>query len=126
MTLTVARILHSVDAYATRPVIRTGTSVNWRLVFASMTVFTNVFCTLVIIFRIVSVAGLAKSLRTYRGIIEILVESALLYTTVYLCEIGLEVHAQYFLPASKLDERSLYFQGLLTPVTVCLFLVLTL
>ncbi|KAF9038937.1 hypothetical protein BDZ89DRAFT_1061061 [Hymenopellis radicata] len=53
-----------------------ASQVNWSLVYYSMTVATNSLCTILILFRIVRVSGLGASLKTYRGIIEILVESA--------------------------------------------------
>ncbi|KAF8910246.1 hypothetical protein CPB85DRAFT_1253386 [Mucidula mucida] len=58
--------------------------VNWSLVYYSMTVATNTLCTLLILFRIVRVSGIGASLKTYRGIIEILVESAAIYAIVYI------------------------------------------
>ncbi|KAF8988628.1 hypothetical protein BDZ89DRAFT_244633 [Hymenopellis radicata] len=58
--------------------------VNWTLVYYSMTVATNSLCTVLILFRIVRVSGLGASLKTYRGIIEILVESAAMYAIIYI------------------------------------------
>ncbi|KAF9024959.1 hypothetical protein BDZ89DRAFT_1162012 [Hymenopellis radicata] len=57
---------------------------NWSLVYYSMTVATNSLCTVLILFRIVRVSGLGASLKTYRGIIEILVESAAMYAIIYI------------------------------------------
>ncbi|KAF9015894.1 hypothetical protein BDZ89DRAFT_1076084, partial [Hymenopellis radicata] len=57
--------------------------VNWTLVYYSMTVVTNSLCTLLILFRVVCVGGVRASLKTYRGMIEILVESAFMYALVY-------------------------------------------
>ncbi|KAF9038928.1 hypothetical protein BDZ89DRAFT_1110222 [Hymenopellis radicata] len=56
--------------------------VNWSLVYYSMTVATNSVCTILILFRIVRISGLGASLKTYRGIIEILVESAAIFMTL--------------------------------------------
>ncbi|KAF9007708.1 hypothetical protein BDZ89DRAFT_1168458 [Hymenopellis radicata] len=58
--------------------------VNWTLAYYSMTVATNSLCTVLILFRIVRVSGLGASLKTYRGIIEILVESAAMYAIIYI------------------------------------------
>ncbi|KAF9018059.1 hypothetical protein BDZ89DRAFT_1074311 [Hymenopellis radicata] len=57
---------------------------NWILVYYLMTVATNSLCTVLILFRIVRVSGLGASLKTYRGIIEILVESAAMYAIIYI------------------------------------------
>ncbi|KAF9021688.1 hypothetical protein BDZ89DRAFT_1071227 [Hymenopellis radicata] len=61
-----------------------ATQTNWILVFYSMAVATNSLCTILILFRIVRVSGLGASLKTYRGIIEILVESAAMYDIIYI------------------------------------------
>ncbi|KAF8990487.1 hypothetical protein BDZ89DRAFT_1124392 [Hymenopellis radicata] len=61
-----------------------ATQINWSLVYYSMTVATNSLCTILILFRIVRVSGLGASLKTYRGIIEILVESAAMYAIIYI------------------------------------------
>ncbi|KAF9007703.1 hypothetical protein BDZ89DRAFT_1079321 [Hymenopellis radicata] len=57
---------------------------NWTLVYYSMTVATNSLCTILILFRIVRVSGLGASLKTYSGIIEILIESAAMYAIIYI------------------------------------------
>ncbi|KAF8900188.1 hypothetical protein CPB85DRAFT_163908 [Mucidula mucida] len=57
---------------------------NWSLIYYSMTVATNSLCTTLILFRIMQVSGISAGLKTYRGIIEILIESAALYAVVYL------------------------------------------
>ncbi|KAF9001788.1 hypothetical protein BDZ89DRAFT_1081615, partial [Hymenopellis radicata] len=61
--------------------ILSASRTNWTLVYYSMTVATNSLCTGLILFRIVRVSGLGASLKTYRGIIEILVESAAIFYT---------------------------------------------
>ncbi len=57
---------------------------NWSLIYYSMTVATNSLCTTLILIRIMQVSGISAGLKTYRGIIEILIESAALYAVVYL------------------------------------------
>ncbi|KAF8917205.1 hypothetical protein CPB85DRAFT_1286486 [Mucidula mucida] len=64
----------------------------WGVVHYSMTLFTNLFCTSAIIFRIIRLTGLSRAFRTYHGIIEILSESALLYTVIYTVYIGMYIH----------------------------------
>ncbi|KAF8999893.1 hypothetical protein BDZ89DRAFT_1170524 [Hymenopellis radicata] len=61
-----------------------GSQANWTLVYYSMTMATNSMCTILILFRIVRISGLGASLKTYRGIIEILVESAAMYAIIYI------------------------------------------
>lgn len=86
----------------------------WNLVSRSTTVFTNVFCTALILSRIVCIRGLRHSLWVYRGIIEILLESAILYTGVYLLYIGLDVYTVYVTP--EWDQRYIYVDALLPAV----------
>ncbi len=64
------------------------TQTNWALVTMATTVGTNVLCTALIVGRIIYVArghrGIMDGIRTYRGVIEILVESAALYSIIYV------------------------------------------
>ncbi|KAF9039622.1 hypothetical protein BDZ89DRAFT_899497, partial [Hymenopellis radicata] len=55
----------------------------WTLVYYSMTMVTNSLCTFLLLFRIVRVRGVGAGIKTYRGIIEILIESAAMYTIIY-------------------------------------------
>lgn len=66
--------------------------------------------------RIVTVSGWRKSLKTYRGLMEILIESSLLYTAIYMIRVGLEIHTQYF--TQELDERLQFAQALVFTITV--------
>ncbi|KAF9017322.1 hypothetical protein BDZ89DRAFT_1045188 [Hymenopellis radicata] len=55
------------------------------LVYYSMTVVTNSLCTFLLLFRSIRFSSLlGASLRTYRGIIEVLVESAAMYAAIYI------------------------------------------
>ncbi|KAF9029547.1 hypothetical protein BDZ89DRAFT_1065331 [Hymenopellis radicata] len=73
--------LHTIIA---APLSTSASHTNWLLVYLSMTVATNSSCTFLILFRIVQVSGIGASLKTYRGIIEILVESAAMYAIIYI------------------------------------------
>lgn len=87
-----------------------------EMIFLGMTLFTNIFCTAAIIQRLVSVGGWAKALKTYRGVMEIFVESAILYTTAYFTQIGMSVYATYFSPTW--DTRYFYVHSLCNVITV--------
>ncbi|KAK0483038.1 hypothetical protein EDD18DRAFT_1200713 [Armillaria luteobubalina] len=63
--------------------------IDWTMLSLSLTLTTTLLCTLLIIYRIVTVAGgkHGAGLRSYRGVVEIIVESAALYsvsTVVYM------------------------------------------
>ncbi|KAG7440314.1 uncharacterized protein BT62DRAFT_997811 [Guyanagaster necrorhizus] len=69
------------SAYAVR--------IDWTTLSLSLTLATTLLCTVLIIYRIVTVAGgkHGSGLRSYRGVIEVIVESAALYsasTVVYM------------------------------------------
>lgn len=81
-----------------------------------MTVITNIFCTVAIIIRLLRISGFNKAFKTYRGILEVLIESAILYTSIYLIYIGLEVYTTYI--TDEWDVRSYYAESLANVVTV--------
>lgn len=91
---------------------------NLELSYLSATVITNIFCTTAIIWRIAGVSGWRNSFKTYRGLMEILIESSVLYTTIYMVRIGLNIHTQYF--TEQLDERVQFAQALGFSITVCM------
>ncbi|KAK0238338.1 hypothetical protein EDD85DRAFT_505171 [Armillaria nabsnona] len=63
-------------------------AIKWALVTMAMTLGNHILCTALIVARIIHVArghrGIMGGIRTYRGVIEILVESAALYSIIYL------------------------------------------
>ncbi|KAK0232052.1 hypothetical protein EDD85DRAFT_846278 [Armillaria nabsnona] len=65
-----------------------GTETNWAVATIAATLGTNILCTALIVGRIVYVArghrGVMGGIRTYRGVLEILVESAALYSTTFV------------------------------------------
>ncbi len=67
---------------------RDGTETNWAVATIAATLGTNILCTALIVGRIVYVArghrGVMGGIRTYRGVLEILVESAALYSTTFV------------------------------------------
>ncbi|KAF9004155.1 hypothetical protein BDZ89DRAFT_1145741 [Hymenopellis radicata] len=67
---------------------------NWFIVYCSVTAATNILTTSLIIYRILSFTGL-RGARTYRGIIEIFIESAFLYSATYVVYLAITVHDFY-------------------------------
>ncbi|KAK0483758.1 hypothetical protein IW261DRAFT_978524 [Armillaria novae-zelandiae] len=59
-----------------------GTSIDLTTVYIAMALATTLLCTVLIVYRIVSVGGAqyASGIRTYRGAIEVVVESAALFS----------------------------------------------
>ncbi|KAK0437700.1 hypothetical protein EV421DRAFT_2038171 [Armillaria borealis] len=60
-----------------------GSTAIWSILYISFLITTTIFCTLLIIYRIVTITG-GMGIRSYRGIIEIIVESALIYSVSLL------------------------------------------
>ncbi|KAK0430040.1 hypothetical protein EV421DRAFT_1913494 [Armillaria borealis] len=60
-----------------------GSAAIWSILYISFLMATTIFCTLLIIYRIVSITG-GTGIRLYRGVIEIIVESALIYSVSLL------------------------------------------
>ncbi|KAK0457369.1 uncharacterized protein EV420DRAFT_1644127 [Desarmillaria tabescens] len=67
--------------------------INWTTMYLSFSLATTLLCTTLIIYRIVTVRrspdGISAAARVYRGIVEILVESALLYAISLILSIVL-------------------------------------
>ncbi|KAF8912262.1 hypothetical protein CPB85DRAFT_604746 [Mucidula mucida] len=78
-----------VTTYSSDPLMTASTSqVNWTIVYYAVTTSVNILTTLLIIIRILSVGGL-KRVRTYRGILGILIKSAFLHSATYMVFLGL-------------------------------------
>ncbi|KAF8901088.1 hypothetical protein CPB85DRAFT_134568 [Mucidula mucida] len=63
--------------------------IDWDSIYFSMVVGTNTLCTVLIIGRIIFVTGWRHALQTYGGIINILVESAFIYSGAFIIYIAL-------------------------------------
>ncbi|KAK0446967.1 uncharacterized protein EV420DRAFT_883522 [Desarmillaria tabescens] len=57
-------------------------AVNWAVLYSSLILTTLLWCTILIIYRILRVGGVTAGMRVYRRVIEILVESASLYSAL--------------------------------------------
>ncbi len=113
--LLVSHICNMVATYSVGPADSdTLSQIDWNIVYYSVTASTNVLTTFLIILRILSVGGL-KSARTYRGLLEILIESAFLYTAIYSVYLALFIRDAY-LPYYSITASYVY--GLVNAATV--------
>ncbi|KAK0471756.1 hypothetical protein IW261DRAFT_1571634 [Armillaria novae-zelandiae] len=62
---------------------------SWITAYISLILTTTILCTLLIIYRIITVSHAGMGIRTFRGIIEIIVESAFIYSIALLVYIVL-------------------------------------
>ncbi|KAK0210885.1 hypothetical protein DFS33DRAFT_1378862 [Desarmillaria ectypa] len=71
-----------------------GTSIDLTTVYIAMALATTLLCTILIVYRIVSVGGAryASGIRTYRGAIEVVVESAALFSVSLIIYVALVAH----------------------------------
>ncbi|SJL00529.1 uncharacterized protein ARMOST_03842 [Armillaria ostoyae] len=71
-----------------------GTSIDWTTVYVAVALATTLLCTVLILYRIVSVGGAqyASGIRTYRGTIEVVVESAALFSVSLSIYVALAAH----------------------------------
>ncbi|KAK0479419.1 hypothetical protein EDD18DRAFT_1113845 [Armillaria luteobubalina] len=73
---------HNVGPLASPQTFIIEKAVNWALLTPSFVMATLLWCTILIIYRILRVGGVAGRTHVYQRLIEILVESALLYSVV--------------------------------------------
>ncbi len=64
--------------------------VSWSVLYSSLILATLLWCTILIIYRIWRVFGAAGRIRTFQRVIEMLVESASLYSAVLVVLVVLE------------------------------------
>ncbi|PBK62475.1 hypothetical protein ARMSODRAFT_1061453 [Armillaria solidipes] len=64
--------------------------VSWSMLYSSLILATLLWCTILIIYRIWRVGGASRRIRTYQRVIEMLVESASLYSVVLVVLVVLE------------------------------------
>lgn len=82
------------------------------IVYFSLSLTSTVLSTLLIIYRIIVISRRTLSLNRYTGVIEIITESAALYT------IALIVFLPFF---ARKDFSQGYAQAILVPITVCIY-----
>ncbi|KAK0488509.1 hypothetical protein IW261DRAFT_1439797 [Armillaria novae-zelandiae] len=86
--------------------------VSWTTMYLSFSLGTTLLCTTLIIYRIVTVrrfpGGISAAARTYRGIVEILVVSALLYSVTLII---------FIILISRGGATSVYSQIIYIPIT---------
>ncbi|SJL15038.1 uncharacterized protein ARMOST_18520 [Armillaria ostoyae] len=67
---------------------------DWTTVYLSLGLAATLMCTLLIVYRILSVGGIKAGLRTYRGVVEVIVESAALYSIILIIYISLNARSE--------------------------------
>ncbi|PBK93696.1 hypothetical protein ARMGADRAFT_1101898 [Armillaria gallica] len=90
--------------------------VNWAVLYASLILATLLWCTIFIIYRILRLGGVTAGMRVYHRVIEMLVESAALYSAVLVILLVLEVRNE--LAGGYLQEVAIAIRGIVHTVLV--------
>ncbi|KAK0479418.1 hypothetical protein EDD18DRAFT_847181 [Armillaria luteobubalina] len=69
------------------------TGVNWAVLYSSSVLATLLWCTIFIVYRILRISGIAAGMRVYHRLVEMLVESAALYSAVIVVLLVFEVRS---------------------------------
>ncbi|SJL06623.1 uncharacterized protein ARMOST_09965 [Armillaria ostoyae] len=74
-----------------------GTETNWKVAYLALTLTTTLWCTILILYRIISVAGShhRAGIQSYHRVIEALFESAALYSAVLVIDIVFVAHNMF-------------------------------
>ncbi|KAK0209541.1 hypothetical protein IW262DRAFT_1528939 [Armillaria fumosa] len=91
-------------------------AVNWALLYASLIMATLLWCTILIIYHILRVGGMAGRIHIYQRVIEMLVESALLYSVVIVIMLVLEAHNK--VATIYIEELAIAIRGIMPTILV--------
>ncbi|KAK0446946.1 uncharacterized protein EV420DRAFT_1569083 [Desarmillaria tabescens] len=90
--------------------------VNWAVLYSSFILATLLWCTIFIVYRILRVTGIA-GMRVYHRVVEMLVESASLYSTVLIVLLVFEVHNEG-VAGSYVEELAIAARGIIPTILV--------
>ncbi|KAK0435563.1 hypothetical protein EV421DRAFT_1986637 [Armillaria borealis] len=90
--------------------------VSWSTLYSSLILATLLWCTILIIFRILRVGGAAGRIRVYQRVIEILVESASLYSAVLVVLVVLEARNE--VAGSYMENLAIAVRGIVPTILV--------
>ncbi|KAK0433282.1 hypothetical protein EV421DRAFT_2023600 [Armillaria borealis] len=90
--------------------------VNWAVLYSSLILTTLLWCTILIIYRIWRVGGAAGRIHVYQRVIEMLVESASLYSAVLVVLVVLEARNE--LAAGYVEEVTSAMRGIIPTILV--------
>ncbi|PBK59204.1 hypothetical protein ARMSODRAFT_1027623 [Armillaria solidipes] len=90
--------------------------VNWAVLYSSLILATLLWCTILIVYRILRVGCAAGRMHVYQRVIEMLVESALLYSAVIIVVLVFEVHNE--VTAVYVQELAIAMRGIAPTILV--------
>ncbi|KAK0446990.1 uncharacterized protein EV420DRAFT_885352 [Desarmillaria tabescens] len=90
--------------------------VNWAVLYTSLIMATLLWCTILIVYRILKVGGVSAGMRVYHRVIEILIESAALYSAVIVILLVFEVRNEAV--GGYIQELAIAIRGIMPTVVV--------
>ncbi|KAK0431006.1 hypothetical protein EV421DRAFT_2041508 [Armillaria borealis] len=90
--------------------------VNWAILNSSLVLATLLWCTFFIIFRILRVGGVAAGMRVYHRVVEMLVESASLYSAVIVILLVFQVRNE--VAGTYIQELGVAMRGIAPTILV--------
>ncbi|KAK0209539.1 hypothetical protein IW262DRAFT_1468787 [Armillaria fumosa] len=91
-------------------------AVNWALLYASLIMATLLWCTILIIYRILQVGGTAGRIHVYQRVIKMLVESALLYSVAIVILLVFEAHNE--IATNYIEGLAIAMRGIMPTMLV--------
>ncbi|SJL14018.1 uncharacterized protein ARMOST_17470 [Armillaria ostoyae] len=90
--------------------------VNWAVLYSSLILATFLWCTILIVYRILRLGGVAAGMRVYHRVIEMLVESASLYSAVIVVLLVFEVRDE--VAGAYIEEFAIAIRGIAPTILV--------
>ncbi|KAK0495212.1 hypothetical protein EDD18DRAFT_266414 [Armillaria luteobubalina] len=91
-------------------------AVNWAVLYSSLVMATLLWCTILIIYRILRVGGAAGRIHVYQRVIEMLVESALLYSAVIVVLLVFEARNE--VATLYVEDLAIAMRGIMPTILV--------
>ncbi|KAK0446968.1 uncharacterized protein EV420DRAFT_1647861 [Desarmillaria tabescens] len=90
--------------------------VNWAVLYSSLILATLLWCTVLIVYRILRVGGISAGMRVYHRVVKMLVESASLYSAVIIVLLVFEVHNDVV--GVYIEEFAIAMRGIMPTILV--------
>ncbi|SJL13960.1 uncharacterized protein ARMOST_17412 [Armillaria ostoyae] len=91
-------------------------AVNWAVLYSSLVMATLLWCTILIIYRILRVGGAAGRIHVYQRVIEMLVESAALYSAMIVVLLVFEARNE--IAANYIENMAIAMRGIMPTMLV--------
>ncbi|KAK0209552.1 hypothetical protein IW262DRAFT_1468810 [Armillaria fumosa] len=90
--------------------------VNWAVLYSSLILATFLWCTIFIVHRILRVSGISAGMRVYHRLVEMLVESASLYSSAIVILLVFEVRNEA--SGAYIEEFAIAMRGIMPTILV--------